>query len=117
MELFRRSWDYNGTLRFYCRLLYNTTHGYIHPHLRVPRHRYPYPQAQVSIPTSVGMGTYAEHIMLQIVGVNHCDSSTTSARVNSSSDEALIEQENFTNVSVIAEDVALVGERVGDCDK
>ena len=31
--------------------------------------------------------------------------------------EALIVQENFTNVSVIAEDVALVGERVGDCDK
>ena len=31
--------------------------------------------------------------------------------------EALIEQENFTNVSVIAEDVALVGERVSDCDK
>ena len=28
--------------------------------------------------------------------------------------KALIEQENFTNITVIAEDVALVGERVSD---
>ena len=28
--------------------------------------------------------------------------------------EALIQQENFTNISVVAEDVALVGERVSN---
>ena len=29
--------------------------------------------------------------------------------------EALIQQENFTNISVVTEDIALVGERVRKC--